>query len=161
MKYYIDLTNVHGAVGILFTQPENEAVYVGTTVHTEDAKLRDHPLVKRYAEECDFHFFFNGDTLPELYTVPGAEVGGYDSQGGLFVGGYVFSLRDPEPMYYIDRDKKCWLITENSSQFADMGLEWRDRMVPTQAIEAFASREEADRKYNIWEWEELLQEGDL
>ncbi len=160
MKYYIDLTKRKNCVGFLFTHPENEAVFVGTTVHTEESKLRDHPLAKQYAEECDFHFFFDGDQLPKLYTVPKAEIAGYDSEGGLFAGSYDFDLRG-EPLYYIDRDKKCWLITDNSGQLLDMGRAWREKMIRTDMIDVFASREEAEQKYKIWEWEELLKEGDL
>lgn len=160
MKYYIDLTASDGPMAILFTQRENEAVYVGTMVHTEDAKLRNHPLAKRYAEECDFHFFFKGDELPKLYTVPQTEIGGYDSEGGLFAGIGSFDLRDA-PLYYLDRNRKCWLITEYGTELLEMGMEWREKMVPTDAIEVFADRAGAERKYRIWEWEELLKEGDL
>lgn len=160
MKFYIDLMAEGGCVGILFTNPENVAVYTGTTVHTEDEALWGHPLAERFALECDFHFFFKGDELPKLYTVPKTEIAGYDSEGGLFAGSYHFSLRD-EPMYYIDRDGKCFLITPDSSNFMDMGLSWRDKMIPTDAIEVFSNREEADRKYKIWEWKDLLKEGDL
>ena len=160
MKYYIDLTGVNGAVGILFTHRENEAVYVGTTVRTEDNRLRNHPLVKRYAGECDFHFFFEGDELPELYTVPRTEIGGYDSRGGLFVGGQAFSFED-SPLYYLDRDGNWFLIGEKGCDLLEMGMSWREKMVPTHAVEAFSSRAEAERKYKIWEWEELLKEGDL
>lgn len=160
MKYYIDLTASDGPMAILFTDRENEAVYVGTMLHTEDAKLRNHPLVKRYAAECDFHFYFDGDEMPELYTVPQTEIGGYDSHGGLFVGGQVFSFRET-PLYYLDRERNCFLITENSGELLNLGMEWREKMVPTVAIEVFASRAEAEQKYKIWEWEALLKEGDL
>ena len=147
-------------MGFLFSHPENEAVFVGTTIHTEVSKLREHPLAKRYAGECDFHFFFDGDKLPELYTVPKTEIGGYDSRGGLFAGSDGFDLRDG-PLYYIDRDRKCYLITENSGEFLEMGRNWREKMVPTDSIEVFANRAEAEQKYRIWEWENLLKEGDL
>ena len=160
MKYYIDLISSDGPMAVLFTNRENEVVYVGTTIHIEDAKLRNHPLAKQYAEECDFHFFFDGDELPELYTVPRTEIGGYDSQGGLFVGSDDFDLRDGR-LYYIDREKNCFLITENTGEFLEMGRNWREKMVPTDAIEVFADRAEAEQKYRIWEWEELLKEGDL
>lgn len=160
MKYYVDLTHTEGCVGVLFTHQENEAVYVGTTVHSESAELRDHPMAKRYAEECDFHFFFKGDELPELYTVPRMEVGGYDSRGGLFAGSCGFDLREG-PLYYIDREKKGFLITENSSELLEMGMRWREKMVPTDDVAAFANRAEAEQKYRILEWEELLKEGDL
>ena len=160
MKYYIDLTGTDGAMGILFTNRENEAVYAGTTVHTEDAKLRDHSLAKRYAEECDFHFFFKGDELPKLYTVPQTEIGGYDSEGGLFLGSNHFDLRET-PLYYLDREKNVFRITENSGELLKLGMEWREKMVLTDAVEVFAGRAEAEQKYRIWEWEELLKEGDL
>jgi hypothetical protein len=160
MNYYIDLTKEDGCVGVLFTNPEHKPVYVGTMVHTEESKLRDHPLVKRYAGECDFHFFFDGDELPRLYTVPQTEIGGYDSRGGLFVGSHNFELWEG-PLYYIDREKQVFLITENSAQLLEMGSTWREQMTSTDAIEVFASRAEAERKYRIWEWKELLKEGDL
>lgn len=160
MKYFIDLTKMKNCVGFLFSHPENEAVYVGTVVHTEAPKLRNHPLAKRYAEECDFRFFFHGDELPELYTVPRTEIGSYDSQGGLFAGSYDFDFQKG-PLYYIDRERKCYLITENCGEFLEMGMNWRENMVPTNAVEVFANREEAEQKYKIWEWEELLKEGDL
>lgn len=160
MKYYIDLTTSDGPMAVLFTNRENEAVYVGTTVHTESAELRNHPLAKRYAEECDFHFFFDGDELPVRYTVPRTEIGGYDSRGGLFVGRDDFVFRDG-PLYYIDREKQVFLITENAGEFLEMGRNWREKMVPTDAIEVFAGRAAAERKYTIWEWDDLLKEGDL
>lgn len=160
MKYFIDLTKMKNCVGFLFSHPENEAVFVGTTIHTEEPKLRNHPLAKQYAEECDFHFFFDGDQLPKLYTVPRTEIGGYDSCGGLFVGSRNFELWDG-PLYYIDRENKVFLITENSAELLNMGMEWREKMVPTDAVDVFANRAEAELKYKIWEWEELLKEGDL
>lgn len=160
MTFYIDLTGEGGCCGILFTQPENTAVYTGTTVHTEPEQYRDHPLAERFAKECDFRFFFKGEELPKLYTVPQTEIGGYDSEGGLFAGNCNFSLRD-EPLYYIDREGKCFRITGDSSQFLEMGLSWRERMEPNDAIEVFASRAEAEQKYKIWEWKDLLKEGDL
>lgn len=160
MKYYIDLTGEDGCFGILFTNPENQAIYVGTTVHTEEERFREHPLAKRYAEECDFHFFFRGEALPSLYTVPKTEIAGYDSQGGLFAGSYDFSLRG-DPLYYIDRERRCWLITEDSGELLGMGTSWRKRMVPTDAICVFENRAEAETQYKIWEWKELLKEGDL
>ena len=160
MKYYIDLTSSDGPMAVLFTHREHEPVYVGTTVHREAAELRDHPLAKRYAEECDFRFFFHGDELPELYTVPRTEIGGYDSRGGLFAGSPDFAPGE-ERLYYIDREKRCFLITENSGEFLKMGLNWREKMIPTDTIRVFASRAEAEETYKIWQWQELLKEGDL
>lgn len=161
MTYYIDLTAEGGCCGILFTNPENRAVYVGTTVHTEAEALRDHFLAERFEKQCDFHFFFTEDTLPELYTVPKVEIGGYDSRGGLFAGSPDFGFRKEDALYYIDREGNCFRILTEGSSFPDMGMDWRERMVPTEEIEVFASRAEAEKKYRIWSWKELFKEGDL
>lgn len=161
MKFYVDTTGEDGCFGILFTNPENTAVHTGTLVHTEEEKYRGHELAERFARECDFHFFFKGEELPKLYTVPQTEIGGFDSQGGLFAGSYSFTLRKQEPMYYINREGKCFLITEDSSQFLDMGLSWREKMVESDAIEVFANRAEAEQEYRILDWKDLLEEGDL
>ncbi|MBR2048336.1 MAG: hypothetical protein IJ960_07025 [Oscillospiraceae bacterium] len=160
MKYYIDLTASDGPMAVLFTHRENEAVYVGTTVHIEPEKLRNHPLAMRYVSECDFHFFFQGDDLPTLYTVPQMEIAGRDSQGGLFAMGPGFSLEDG-PLYYIDREKRCFLAAETGESLLKLGMEWRSRMAPTDAVEVYADRAEAERNYKIWNWEDLLKEGDL
>lgn len=160
MKYCIDLTAAEGAVGILFTHRENEAVYVGTTVHTEPEQYRDHPLVKRYEAECDFHFFFGSDRLPMVYTVPKTEIAGFDSRGGLFAVTEGFSLTHGH-LYYIDRNRRCYLAAQDGESLLKLGMAWRNRTVPADDLEAFDSRGEAEEKYKIWDWEDLLKEGDL
>lgn len=160
MTYYVDVTGENGCCAILFTDPENKVVYAGTVVHTEEEKYRDHELARRLERECDFHFYFRGDRLPELYTVPQTEIAGFDSQGGLFAGIGSFSLRG-EPLYYIDREGSCFLITDDSGKFLEMGKSWRESMVPADDIELFASRTQAEQVYRIWSWQELLEEGDL
>lgn len=149
MTLYFDLSNLDGAVGI-FASGGAELIFTGTGVHTEPAKYRGIEAAERLARDSDLHFWFD-DAPPEVpcYTVPQTELCGYDSHGGLFAGSPCFSFRDAEPLYYIDREKNCFLITEDCGAFRNLGDGWRERMVPTGALEIFDSYEQAREKYAI------------
>lgn len=149
MTYYFDLSELGGAVGII-ANPGDRVVCTGSRIHTEPAKYRGIDLEKRLAEEYDLHLFFDDEPLPETpYTVPLMEIGGYDSHGGLIAGSPHFGFRDTVSLYYIDREKKCFLITDGTRNFMELGKNWRDGMVPLEDAEIFASFEEASRKYPI------------
>lgn len=149
MTYYFDLSGLGGAVGI-FADPVDAVVYTGTQIHTEPAEYRGIELEKQLVEEYDLHFFFDDEPLPEVpYTVPLMEIGGYDSHGGLIAGSPYFGFRNSVSLYYIDREKKCFLITDGTRNFMELGKSWRDGMVPLADAEVFASFEEASRKYPI------------
>lgn len=149
MTHYFDLSELGGCVGI-FAGPGDMVVCTGMQLHTEPAKYRGCEPAQRFARENDLHFWF-GDERPEvpIYAVPKIEIGGYDSRGGLFAGSPDFTLSQAEPLYYIDRAGRCFLITADSREFSGLGLAWRERMVPTDAIEVFSSLEEARERYNI------------
>lgn len=149
MTHYFDLSNLGGCVGII-ASPGDRVVYAGTQIHREPVKYRGSAPAERFARENDLHVWFDDEEPDiEIYTVPKTGIGGYDSTGGLFAGSPDFSFRDGEPMYYIDRERNCYLITENSRDFPDMGLAWREKMVPTDAVEIYSSREEAMEAHEI------------
>lgn len=158
MTIYFDLSDLGGCVGIL-ANPGDTVVCTGTQVHTEPARYRGREAAERFARENDLHFWF-GDEAPQapFYTVPQTELGGYDSRGGFFAGSLDFTLNGEEPMYYIDREGKCFLITAHSREFAGMGHSWRERMVPSDAIDIFPSLAAAREKYDI---HRPRDEGDL
>lgn len=149
MTYYFDLSDLGGWVGII-ANPGDSVVFTGTRLHREPEKYRGCEPAERFARENDLHFWYD-DEMPRLsvYTVPRVEIGGYDSRGGLFVGSMDFTLRDAEPLYYIDRERRCFMITDDSRTFSGMGRMWRERMVPTDAIAVFSSLEEAMKRYAI------------
>lgn len=154
MTCYYDLTGADGGIGIL-PEPGEIAVLTGVVLHTEPAKYRGEKS-DAFIRDFDFHFWFD-DEEPEvtLYAVPRIEVGGYDSEGGLFAGSIDFTLSRAKPMYYIDKDRRCHLITSDSREFLAMGRSWRERMTHTDAIEIFPTKEEARKKYNICDVESL------
>ena len=147
MTFYLDLTQMKGCTGLILN-PEHRAVFTGTQIHTESERYRDCEPAQHLERENDLHFWFGEKPRIDVYTVPKMELGGYDSRGGWFAGCPDFSL-EAEPLYYIDRDRRCWRITDDSREFGDMGLSWRERMVPAEEIRVFASLDEAREHYHI------------
>ncbi len=159
MTHYYDLSKLSGCVGII-ADPGDRVVCTGTQIHTEPGEYQQLELTRKLAEENDFHFWFDEGPKLAIYTVPKTELGGYDSKGGFFAGCMDFTLREKEPMYYIDAQRRCWLITTDSGEFLTMGASWREKLVPTDAIEVFDSYEQARTRYPIHRPEnhdELLQ----
>lgn len=157
MTWYFDLTRLKGATGLILN-PGHQAVFTGTRLHTEPEGYRGCEPAQVLQRENDLHFWFGEAPRIDVYTVPETELGGYDSRGGWFAGCPDFTL-EGEPLYYIDRDRKCWRITEDSREFRAMGHRWRQRMVPAEEIRVFASAEEARKHYPIFtpaDTEELL-----
>lgn len=155
MKLYCELTKQDGCVSVI-AGPDREVVFTGTRVHWEPEKYRH--LAAPF-EENDFHFWF-GNSEPEapVYTVPRTVLCGYDSRGGYFAALGELSFREPEPLYYISPEGKCFLITSDARAFREPFPGWREGMVPGGDIEVFLSREEAARKYEIRNLQELLGE---
>lgn len=148
MTLYFDLTRIKGATGLILS-PGHEAVFTGTVIHTEPERYRDCEQALQMERENDLHFWFGEAHRTGLYTVPKTELGGYDSRGGCFAGCPDFSLEEG-PLYYIDRENRCWRITDDSRSFREMGLSWRERMVPAEEIRIFSSLEEALEQYPIF-----------
>ena len=141
MTWYFDLTQLRGATGLILSSG-HQAILTGTRIHTEPERYRSCEPALRMERENDLHFWFGEAPRIDLYTVPTMELGGYDSLGGYVTGCPDFSL-GAEPLYYIDRDRRCWRITEDSRKFQDMGCSWREHMVPAEEIRVFGSIEEA------------------
>ena len=155
MKLYLDTTGENSAVGVIVGR-EVQVICTGTEVHIEPAKYRD--LAKPF-EVNDFHFWFS-DEKPELslYTVPRTQLCGYDSRGGYFAALDSLSFREAQPMYYITPELQCMHITDDARRFREPFPDWRDGMTPSDAIEVFPSRAEAQQKYDIKEIRDLLEE---
>jgi len=155
MTVYLDVMKENGCVGVIF-EKDVQVVYTGTQIHIEPAKYRD--LAKPFVEN-DFHFWFS-DEKPEisLYTAPKTEVCGYDSAGGYFAAIDHLDLREPQPIYYIDPELRCWLITADARKFRNPFPNWRDQMTRSDDIAVFSNREEAEKKFDIKELKDLWEE---
>lgn len=155
MTVYLDVMKEKGCVGVILKEGI-QLVYTGTSLHIEPAKYRE--LAKPF-EANDFHFWFD-DEKPEasVYTVPKTEICGYDREGGWFAAMDHLSFQEPQPIYYISPDRKCWLITDDARKFREPFPNWKEQMIPSNAIEVFYDRAEAEKKYNIKELKDLWEE---
>lgn len=155
MRLYLDTTGENACVGVIVKQ-EVELILTGVEVHIEPAEYRC--LAGPFADN-DLHFWFS-DGRPELslYTVPKTQLCGYDSRGGYFAAMEHFSLREPRHLYYITPELQCMHITDDARKFREPFPDWREGMTPSDAIEVFSCRAEAEEKYDIKELRDLLEE---
>ncbi len=139
MTYYLDISNMNGAVGFIAGEGET-IILTGTEIHQEPEKYR--ALGEPYAKEKDIHFWY-GEEGPEepVYTVPGIELAGYDSRGG-----YLASMNDQ--WIYIDSQKNCFRLPETENVLL-LPNDWRDRLEPMEPVHFFPSREEAQKVFPI------------
>lgn len=139
MTYYIDTSDMNGAVGFIAGEGE-EIVLTGTEIHREPEKYR--PLGVQYAMEKDLHFWFGEEGPQEdIYTVPKIELACYDSRGG-----YLAGLHDQ--WIYIDADKNCFRLPEAESILL-LPKDWYDRREPMEPVRFFPSREAAEKEFPI------------
>ena len=157
MKVYCDMTGENRCIGIL-PDPGTELILTGTEVHTEPENYRDLPLAKDLAERCDVHFFFGADcTRPPFYTVPRTRVFARDSRGGYFVTPEEAALDWSEPIFYIHADRVYRLIPVGAS-LADLGMAWRETMLPCTELEVFPDAAAAKKVYDIRTFQQLMED---
>lgn len=159
MKVYCDLTTEQRCIGIL-PGPDTELILTGTEVHTEPEQYRDIPLARELEECCDVRFFFGKELQAAPFcTVPRSVVFARDSRGGYFVSGEAPAMDWSAPVYYIDSGRNCYRLIPAGERLADMGILWRQTMVPTDEIGIFPDRAAAERIYPIRTLQELMEES--
>ncbi len=157
MIQYLDMTQTKGCFGLI---PENgeTIVLTGVSVYSMplSVKRKEGEAYDDFARKYGIYFIFD-DCIPEIdfYTIPRIEVAATDDNGGFIASvGEPFSLRDPVPLVYISADRKAYLITEDSSKLLSIASEWRNKLVPFDAITLYASKEDARKEYPIIDFEQ-------
>lgn len=89
-------------------------------------------------------FVIFDDDIPhlEFFTVPHVDIMAQDSSGGFI--GIVYQQSDSEsdaPVCYIDRDLKCFIISENVEDFLSNLGTWQDNVKPYDKITVYRSKE--------------------
>ncbi len=155
MIHYIDMTNADG-FGVL-PDPGDTVILTGVSVYSMplSVKRREGELYADFGRKNGIHFIFD-DEKPEIdfYSIPRLEIGATDSAGG-FIGSVnePFSLRETAPLVYISPDRRCFLITEDSSEFLSIVSEWRSRLTPYDGVTLYATKEQAKGEYPIIDFE--------
>ena len=145
-KLYFDRTVNSGCTGIFVKGAE--VIPAGTTLCVMSAR-DDGPEYRRFAEEYDIRFLFEGCPVPPInfYAVPQVDIFAADSAGGLFgtVGG-ITDLEGDAPICYVDRAGSCSYLAPDGRSFLASLSDWKKNMVPAADILLFASRKEAVRE---------------
>lgn len=147
-KLYIDNTKPrNGVVGVFIR--DTEIIYTGTAVNSEPRRYRENELVK-WAEKNEVRFFFDGEeTGVSLYTVPFTEAFATDEDGGYFV-------KSCGQIVYIDRDKRTYKLSDSFEGFMKNLADWRERLTEDESVFAFSSREEAEKRFEIIDLDEMI-----
>lgn len=156
-KMYLDVTETDGCIGVFVK--DVEIVYAGTTVYSMSVKHKNDEY-QRYADEYDIHFIFDDD-IPKIdfYTIPQVDIWATDSKGG-YIGtiGQTSDLESDAPICYIDKNKKCYLIAENGTEFLKKVSSWYENVKIYEDIAFYASREEAMRENEFIDIEQIEAE---
>lgn len=147
---YVDLKANDGAGAIGFFKSKGKVIFCGSEVYAMD-KSEKSGEYETFAKENDIRFLFD-DFIPEVpfYTVPYTSIAALTSDGGFIASvGKPFDLYDKMEIVYIAKNRKCFLITEDSTKFLSLASHWRDVLTPYDKIEFFDSKADAEKKYMI------------
>jgi len=151
MSLYIDFSNITECIGVI--KDGEPAIPTGTTVSPmpHSVREREQEAYDRFFRDYDIRFLFDGD-CPDIdfYAVPRVDVAAVTGEGGLIASVIQpFDLNASMPLIYIAPDRKCFLITEDSTSFLSIAPIWRDRLQPYDGVQLFPSREAAEAHHKI------------
>ncbi len=144
-KMYVDLTGEKGCIGII--AHEAEVIPVGTQTHSEPEQYRDSEPAARF-RRMGLHFWFGKAPIPDLYTIPQTTLLAHDGGAGRF-------LRTADDSIYYWDGHRVFCICDGLQSFPE---NWRQAMVPTDALEIYLSRREAEKVHHIYSVTELMEE---
>ena len=146
-KLYLDRTEIPDNMAIIVQKAE--IIETGTTVYAM-SKREDNELYRKFAEEYDIHFIFEGSVpTVDFYAVPRMDIFATDSTGGYFVTvGHSFD--GDLPVYYMDAERNFFSVSESGRQFVEDAPNWRTMLQPWSGVELFSSREAAKEKYDLF-----------
>jgi len=168
MALYMDFSGTEGAIG--FISDGEPVIPAGVSIEAMpmSIKQKEWDLYQQFAKENDVHFLFE-DNVPtvDFYAVPRVCIAATDSDGGMIASvEESFSLHDSVPLIYISPNRKCFLITEDSTQFLAIASHWKKHLIPYNGVKLYASKEAAKTAFPITdvvdtpEYQELLKSMD-
>ncbi len=152
-KLYIDHTNEgDGPIGI-FIQ-DTEVIYTGTEINAAPSKMRNAPIIQEGSKN-GIHFFFDDEDISlGIYTVPFMEAFARDDNGGIFAK----EIDDNAPVYYINADLQVFQAASTFQVFITDLESWKVNLRPSQSVQTFSSRADAQLTYNIFDLADIIGE---
>lgn len=149
-KIYLDVTELKECTSVWIK--DVEIIRAGTTVYSMPIRHKNEEY-ERFAKEYDIHFIFD-DNIPviDFYTIPQVDILATDSRGG-YIGtiGQMSDLESEAPICYIDRDRKCYLISKTGKDFLQKVSSWKDVLAPYEEIKFYSSKTEAMKENEFYE----------
>ena len=141
-KVYLDVTELKECTSVWMK--DVEIIRAGTTIYSMPIRHRNAEY-QRYADEYDIHFIFD-DNIPviDFYTIPQIDILATDSNGG-YIGtiGQMSDLESNAPIGYIDKDRRCYLISKTGKEFMERVSSWKDALEPYDEIKFYSSKADA------------------
>ena len=158
-KVYLDMTELKRCTSMWMK--DTEVIPAGITIYSMPMKHKNEEY-ERFTKEYDIHFIFE-DEVPviDFYTIPRVDIFATDSKDG-YIGtvGQMTDLESHAPICYIDKERKCYLITENGTEFLKLAPSWRENLTSYEEIELYASKEDAIQKKEFLIIEEIEGEAE-
>ena len=148
-KIFLDMSQINSCTAVFGVIP------AGTTIYSMPANAKDE--YRKFADDYGIHFIFDDDIVNvDFYAVPQIDIVAIDSQGG-YMGtvGATTDIESDAPICYLDKNRKVFLIADSLKEFIESGKHWRNNLLPYDKIELFASKEEANKKYDFYDIDSL------
>ena len=155
-KLYVDMTENNSCSSIFMK--DTEIIRAGVTIYSMPVADRNREYQK-LADDHDVHFIYDDDNISaDFYTIPYVDIMATDSDGGYICTiGEMSDLDSKAPICYIDKNKKVFLIAEDFKTFLANADSWKMSLVPYDEITFFASKEEAEKEYEFFELDKVVE----
>lgn len=148
-RLFLDVSQNDNCIGV-FINKETEVLQAGTTIYSMPVKDKNEEYQK-FADCRDIHFIFDDNIVNvDFYSVPRVDILATDSQGG-YIGtiGGTTDMESDMPICYIDKDRNVFWLADNFKEFLNNCSGWKEKREPYDKVEVFASKEEAEGKYEF------------
>ena len=146
IKIYFDIAKSNGAAISFVGAEDTEIILAGTTINSMSTSEKNDEYQK-YVDDYDIQFIFD-NCVPQLefYTVPFVDIIAKDSEGG-FIGslGQQFDLEGDAPICYINRDLKCFIVSDNAINFLKNVGSWKEDLIPSDKTTFYSSKADAQK----------------
>lgn len=147
-QQYYDCSTCLGATSIIAQRAT--LLPAGTSVYSmPESAYNDEYRIIQEKYGVSFIFDYMKVECP-FYAVPRFDVMAIDHEGG-YIGmlGAICDLEDNRPVYYIDKNKDTFMIVSNAKNYLNTIEHWKETMIPTNDIQIFESRKDAEVVYSI------------
>lgn len=146
MTRYLDMTHLPDSLGT-FIDTKEEWVAAGTIISSMPIEDKNE-IYHKYAKEYDIHFVFdNNIPTPTFYCVPLIEIIAYDSQNGYI--GVSHYLHNQHFICYINKNKECFKVAKNLSEFLIHIDHWEKLLRPCHDIHIYTSFKQAKEEHEF------------